>query len=462
MEHINRVILPFVSSNGGQQKDLTLPMGRNFLLPPSPIIEALSPNTNGVIEVDAVQNMRVLEEVRQRLVAVTQGSRKIQKRSMQQELVSWGIIYYGESFFLTPTFAQKISQLVGVTVESLDCVADYVTSEKTPEITTKQEMLEWLIQEAQQNDTVTPFFKWLQVIHSDVSEINQLIVMLQNLEILPHLIFFNDEPLRKESVVSVKTVSHKQYAEMLSGVQIDSDPFKAERDIALWIQGKEVVFDARQVIRFYPNGQVQSGLLRNYTSFEVQGKEVPVDALYLVEFHPNGHVKKVRLKKEVSFPIQGKEVFFHTNWISFYPDGQVENGHLKNETNFKIQERDIVFQALLISFYSNGEVEKGYLKDDISVKIQGKEVVFLATGVTQFYPNGQIEQGWLKTETSFEVQGKEVIFRPNWIHFYADGQVKVGILGNQDYELEDEEGKVRLYQRASRLAFTESGKVQTV
>jgi len=166
-------------------------------------------------------------------------------------------------------------------------------------------------------------------------------------------------------------------------------------------------------IGFHRNGKVSWGALARDIVVKHKTGATKIDlklkAKAEVRFYENGELESGKLAEETAFDIKNKKINFAPSGISFYANGEVEWGFLAKEIEingykFKAQTR--------MEIYENGRVRAGTLAEDTA--IHGYN--FKAGTYVKFHENGRIEAGSLAEDAEINnikrisMVGREYIF----------------------------------------------------
>lgn len=388
--------------------------------------------------IDLFQNYRKIDAEKSDLIKKNNSEKRPEiKRLYQQTLLNYGVVIFGEFHQIMETrFAQMVLKSKSVSQVSLDCVADFITEKETPYVDDKEELLKWMVREAEFNKRTLDLLYWLCIFHPNEPAFMSLIVLLELItSLLREDVLGGKLPLRNSESIQLRNLpSPRDQLEIILDTDFLNEQIRIclDQDVTLYLRGKPVAFEAGQDLCFYKSGEIKNGVLQEDTNFKIQGKHVLLQGGKRTYFHENGSVKTTHLKDDTVFQVQSKPVIFEggAKYISFYENGEVEHGILKNNMNFVVQGKIVVLQGgSAVDLYASQQLKKIYLLEDTCFQVQGKSVLFEKNKFNYYvdlYEDGQVKRGVLKENTTFETQEGERLFRGNnFVEFHPNGLAKI-------------------------------------
>lgn len=179
--------------------------------------------------------------------------------------------------------------------------------------------------------------------------------------------------------------------QLLSGILVKEETFK--------IQDKLITIPAEKYISFHENGIVKECMyLENETFFMVQNKQVLFASTQrssqLINFFKNGEVRTGILAEETILTVQGRDLIFkELSLVTFYENGSLLSGTLLDNTLLMVQDKQLLIRGggrKTIWLYEDGALKSGYLAESTELYFEGNPTVIDKNSYVNFDNQGTL------------------------------------------------------------------------
>ncbi len=179
--------------------------------------------------------------------------------------------------------------------------------------------------------------------------------------------------------------------QLLSGILVKEETFK--------IQDKQIMIPAEKFISFHENGIVKECMyLENETFFRIQNKQVlfasTQTSSQLINFFENGDIRTGILAEDTIFTVQGRDLIFkELSLVTFYENGSLLTGTPFDNTLLMVQDKQVLIRGggrKNIWLYEDGALKSGYLAESTELYFEGSPTVIEKNNYVHFDNEGML------------------------------------------------------------------------